>query len=322
MYRLLEKGVENKFQGDQISLAQVSALIKKSAIGEVIIPSDSDALYENDILSVYSITPPDLYWLVDARAEAIRDPVHCDTAPNLGTTGLTEYTCVVPFPTAAGSPPFFAGLTVSSSTTGVLYNLPSALAAGISTANSSYVIINNILEYFYRTQSPTRKVYWENYRGVYYANSFIFVGNISLGTVTIGSSSGVSSSASYTTYNRAVINNLASKEVKTQRVKPTQEDLLYPSLLQNQYYKTRYKEPIMDQLTPYFIVYRDESFLVSRLYYDYIRKPRTISLALNQSCELADTTHPKIVDLAIEILRLDTKDQSYPATVQDTQLRA
>jgi len=57
------------------------------------------------------------------------------------------------------------------------------------------------------------------------------------------------------------------------------------------------------------------------MYYDYIRKPRTISLSLNQSCELADTTHHKIVDLAVEILRLDTKDPVYQATVQDTQNR-
>jgi hypothetical protein len=77
----------------------------------------------------------------------------------------------------------------------------------------------------------------------------------------------------------------------------------------------------LDQIFDYFILYRKESFIVTRFACDYIRKPRTISLALNQSCELAPQTHPKLIDLTIEILRLDIKDQAYPQTVQDTQLR-
>jgi hypothetical protein len=91
--------------------------------------------------------------------------------------------------------------------------------------------------------------------------------------------------------------------------------------LQNSLYKTRETRPIVDQTGDYFIIYTSENFIVTRLAYDYIRKPKTISLVLNQTCELSPTLHNKLIDIAVEILRLDIKDPSYPLTVQDTQNR-
>jgi hypothetical protein len=92
-------------------------------------------------------------------------------------------------------------------------------------------------------------------------------------------------------------------------------------LFNNTFYNTSVDNSIVTQNLDYFTVYRDKSFIVTKLMVDYIRKPRTISLSLDQTCELADNTHPKLIDLAVELLRLDTKDNSYPASVQDTELR-
>lgn len=321
MFRLLEKGVDSKFQDDQISLGHVNALIKKNKISELIVPSISDPLYEENLTNSYGTVPPDLYWLINGRAEILTDPLNCGIAPTLGTTTYSEWTAVVPFPTA-GASPYFANITVTSSVLGTLYTAPSGISAGFNSVNSKYVLINNILE----LKHATVKVYWERYRDVYYKDSFIFVNSTNAGTIAVSGSNVTSSSiamtqTTYSIYNRAVISAIESKEVTLAPVKGNEQDSLYSSLKQNQFYKTRSIEPVMDQTYDYFIIYRDESFLVTRFYYDYIRKPRTISLILNQSCELASSTHPKIIDLATEILRLDTKDQNYPQTVQDTQLR-
>lgn len=324
MFRLLERGVDSRFQNDQINLGHVAALIKKNRIQEIIKPAVTDKMYEENVPSVYTVIPPDFYWLVDARAEMITDPLDCSIAPALAMTTISESVAVVPFPAANASPPYYPGVAVSSSILGTLYTAPAPISTGFNSTTSKYVIINNILEDLYR--HTTVKAYWERYRDVYYKDSFIFVAPSSLGTVTI-SGTGLTSSivastiTTYPTYNRTLISSLASKEVKIVPVKTTQENLLYSSLKQNQFYDTSEEEVVMDQTFDYFLLYTKESFILSRFYMDYIRKPRTISLVLNQSCELADSTHPKIVDLAVELLRLDTKDQTYPATAQDIQLR-
>ncbi len=324
MHRLLEKGVDTDFQDDQINLSHVSALIKKNRILEVIKPGTTEPVYEEGLDSVYSIVPPDHFWLINARTEVLTDPLNCETAPTLATTSLSEWVAVVPFPAANASAPYFPNVTVSSSVLGSLYTSPTPIAAGFQNTQSQYVLVNNILERLY--PHPTLRVYWERYRDVYYQNSLIFVKSSNAGTITI-SGTGLTSSAVamsetvYTIYNRGLIANLTSGETALAPVKVHQEDQLYSALKQNKYYNTRKEEIAMDQTFDYLIFYREESFLITRSYIDYIRKPRTISLLLNQNCELADNVHHKIVDLAVEILRLDTKDQAYPQTVQDTQLR-
>ncbi len=323
VYRLLEKGVDTKFQDSQINLSHVAALIKKNKINEVIVPAANDVLYEENLPSVYSLPPADLYWLINARTEVIIDQFNCGVAPTLGTTTITEYVATVPF-LSTGSVPYFANVVVTSTAQGVLYTSPTTITTGFNSLNSGYVVIGNILEKLYSNTGI--RVYWERYRDVYAGNSFIFVSGLPLGTVSITATgmtttSAANTSKTYNIYDRALIPSITNRKVTLAPIKVQKEDSLYSSLKENQFYKTRPAEVIMDQTHDYFILYRDESFLVTRMYYDYIRKPRTISLALNQSCELADTTHPKIIDLAVELLRLDTKDAAYPATANDINQR-
>lgn len=322
-YRLLETGVENEFQGTQVNLSHVAALIYKNKISEVIQPQTSDVLYEQGVPNAYSVIPSDHYWLVNGRVEVIVDPLNCETAPSLAKTNYTEYVAVVPFP-ELGSTPYFTNTTVFSSTLGSLYTSPTPISTGFNSPNAKFVVVGNILETLYR-RDPNLQVYWERYRDEYYQNSFIFVGTVDVGTITLtssGQSSIVASAANvYQIYNRALIPALPSKTVSVTPVRVNREDMLYPAL-QNSFYKTRPTRPVVDQTFDYFIIYTDISFIITRFYYDYIRKPRTISLVLGQDCELAPTIHPKIIDFAVELLKLDTKDQSYPATVQDVQLRS
>lgn len=323
MFRLLEQGINKKFQDAQINLSHVRALIQKNKIEEVIIPATTDPLYEENNPNYYSIVPPDFYWLVNARVETIKNTVDCNELPELSTTNKPEYVAVCAFP-ALGTTPFFANTSVTSSSLGSLYTSPTEIAAGFVSSRSKYVVVNNIMEKFYRSYTNI-KAYWERYRDVYYKDSFIFVGSQPIGTMTVtsnGNSTTVAATlTNYPIYNRAGIDDLENVSVAIRSTRISEENDLYSSLKQNQYYNTRVEEPVLDQLQDFFIIYRDNSFIISRLYFDYIRKPRTISLPLNQSCELADTTHQRVIDLAVEVARLDIKDPAYQLTVQDTQLR-
>lgn len=323
MYRLLENGVTTKFQDSQINLSHVSALLAKNRLANTIIPDSADENYEDNLNTRYVVIPPDFYWLANGRAEVVTDPNDCDNKPSLATSTVTEYVTIVPFPTPVSSP-YFANTSIVSSVAGSLYTPPAAITAGFNSANSKYVVINNILEQSYRRVAVLR-VYWERYRDRFYKDSFVFVNPTTLGTITLtsgGQTTAVAgTSTNYTTYNRSLIPNLQYKAVKTVTTKNTESDLLYSTLTSNVFYETSPDEVITSQTHDYFLVYEGENFIVTRYYYDYIRKPRSISLALNQSCELADTTHQRLVDLAVEILRLDSQVQTYQATVQDTQLR-
>ncbi len=324
MYRLLEQGVASKFQDNEINLSHVTALLKKNTVSEVIIPGASDQLYEENELTCYAVKPPDFYWLANSRVEVLVDPFNCETAPTLGNTIATETVGVLPFIGTASTGYHFKNYTITSLSIPIIYRVPTAIINGFSSPKSRYVVINNVLE----AKLPGNvKVYWERYRDTYYPNSFIFVSatnNLAGLSATADNTTTEVSSNTQTNYsvpNRALINGITNKKILTAPVKTTQNDLLYQLLSQNTFYKSSTSEVIGDETLDYFTLYREKSFLVTRVSYDYIRKPRTISLDLNQSCELASTTHQKIVDLAVEILRLDIKDEVYPVTVQDTQLR-
>lgn len=322
MYRLLEAGIVNNFESDQINLSHVSSLIHKNKISEVIQPQTTDKLYEDNITNAYVVLPSNLFWSINGRAEVLTDPLNCEEAPDLNTTTLSEFVSVVTIPTL-GSSPYFANTTITSTILGTLYSSPTAIASGFNSSTAKFTVINNILDTLYRKFS-TLQVYWERYRDTYYQNSFIFVGSTDIGTITITSNSQTTSVlrtvTTYTTFNRSLIDNLESVTVTSVPVKINRENELYQGL-QNNYYKTLARRPIVDQTADYFIIYTAENFIVTRLAYDYIRKPRTISLVLGQDCELSPTIHHKLVDIAVEVLRLDIKDPSYSQTVQDIQGR-
>lgn len=327
MYRLLEKGVENRFQDNQINLSTVSALIQKNTSFPLIIPDTNDYLYEDNTISSYCVIPPDLYWVINSRLEVGINPLLCSTAPAVTTTTLSEYVSILPYPTITGNSPYYGNLKLVSSTLGTIYTIPSEIAAGLSTEAEKFVITQNILESFYNNgEFPTVKVYWERYRNKFYKNNFIVVSSSNLGTVLITANNLVTTpnnsvQTNYSTIDRSSLIESASckRLISTSRIQ--NQDSLYEAIYQNTYYASSVEEPLINQTFDYFIVYQDKSFIVSRLYIDHIRKPRTISLSLNQTCELAENTHTKLVDLAVEILKLDTKDSSYSASVQDTELR-
>lgn len=340
MYRFLEKGVESSFQDTHINLSHVAALIQKNKFDDVYVPRSYDPLYEgNSVLLGYTVLPPDYYWLVNARAEVAIDSVNCGATPAADFIVQTEYTAVLPFvmPTAATTtPPYFAKVDISIlnpvDTPYVSpYDEESGIHTNFNSKKSKYVIIENIVEFFYK--HPTIKVYWERYRNVFYKDSFIFVSKTTNPqfvrmktydpnrTAINNTEFATFIQTDYSLYNRATlpaVPNVVTDIAPITIIKATDT---YRVLKQNPFYKTRATNVIGELDHDYIRIYRDESFIVPRIHYDYIRKPRTISLALNQSCELADTTHDKIVDLAVEILRLDTKDPVYPQTVQDTQIR-
>jgi hypothetical protein len=323
MDRLLREGIKTNFQSDQVSLSDVTALLHKNKISNAYLTQETDPLYEG-LPTYYAVQPPDFLWLASGRVETAVDTVMCDSAPTATTINTVEHIQILGLPNLPTTAPFWSTVAITSTVKGGLYGSPAGISSGFQSPRSSYVMVNNVLDTMYRKFSDV-KVYWERYRDINYPGKFIIVSTTDLGVVTMTATGIVSTAAklsnSYTMYNRGSITTNPTAKLDITPCRNTQDDMLYPAIKQNKFYRSSVREVVINQTGDYFIIYPEQSFIVTRFMYDYIRKPKTISLALDQTCELADSTHDKVVDLAVEILRLDTKNETYPATVQDTQLR-
>jgi hypothetical protein len=319
--RELQKLVAIAMQDDQASLQAIAALITKNKQLQVIKPDTSDPIYDD--LIDYAVLPHNLAYLINSRFTTVANKYDCDNAPNITTITRNEWTAAVHFPSSA-SAPYYSNFTISS-TSGNIYTVPSPYSAGFSNPNSKFLLIQAALDYFNRSNT-TLSVYWERYRDTYYKDSFIFVSPTDLGTITVsvtGDSQAVAmTNNTFSVYDHSQISTMPNIVVRQKSYHPTESTQLYQMRDLNKFYAPGAGEPLVEQTEDYLITHRSESFLVTRMIIDYVRKPRHINLDLNQSCEFgSDEVQGKIVDLAVELARLDTMNQSYQHTVQDTELR-
>ena len=67
-------------------------------------------------------------------------------------------------------------------------------------------------------------------------------------------------------------------------------------------------------------IYQSTLFIVSGINVDYIRIPRKISILLNQSCELAESVHGEVVDIAVKIAASRIMSDNYKGIINDDTL--
>lgn len=323
--RLIDEIINQKFYDSQLEATAIGPLVEYNKPLDAIIPDSSFQFYESN--TVYSVLPANLRNVINIKTELLTSTVNCDTAPTLATTTISEWMAVVPFP-GEGSSPYYSNLTSTRTGPVTLYTAPSPYSSGFAETDSKFLLINSIMDSFNKTETiggQTIKVYWEKYRGVYYQDSFIFVSPSNQGTITIavdGSSSAVAMSQSvYNVYDRSLISGLTNVQQTVVFAKSGELDFIPKMQTINSYYSSSTEEIIVGQLNDFVVGYTEDSFIITRMYVDYIRKPRHINLALNQSCELSSSVHRNVVDLAVEMARLDTGDNKWQATVQDVENR-
>lgn len=67
----------------------------------------------------------------------------------------------------------------------------------------------------------------------------------------------------------------------------------------------------------YLFGYTDGTFTIESITLDYIRKPRRMSLAFSQNCELAEHTHEEICMKAVELIQKSISDPKWQITEKD-----
>jgi hypothetical protein len=254
----------------------------------------------------------------------------CDARPTIPTIGQTTYIYRIIFPTTnLSTGPYYTNFRIEKSIAPLsVYTMPTALNNQIYSTDEKYLIVDNILESI-NLPGSTTKAYWEYYNGVRYQNTLIITSPTALGTVTAtiyqsnGSTIDATSISSQTTStiniaNRAIIDSTPGTAKSFPALKLVEPAAVYKAQL-NKFTRPKPTEPQGARSSTFFWVYEGQSFIVTAVGLDYIRKPRKISLVLSQTSELDPSVHAEIVDRAVEILKMNIQDPSVQGSFQYNQ---
>jgi len=335
--RVIEEIVNKRFEDMQVGLDFIRPLLVKNHKLQIFIPQFLEAVYEP--FMVYGVLPPDYYHLVNNRSIIVTstDPKFCYDLTSyknnvaVSQKDYTDKTCVVAIPQPTNiTPPFYYGFKVRvTSTAGDQdYELPPELN-NLKSRNSWFAIVNYILD---NLKLPGIKIYWETYRELYAPKSFIFVTTnpdiLSMmifwfTSPTDGTLAGQNSEPyipvvyKIPNYLPENLPGFTQAQIANSLI---ETDEFYTQNL-NVFYKTS-KDNVKSQVSgDLLMAYEDKSFLISDLYADYVRKPKHISLSLNQNFELAGDGPRIVVDRTVEYLKLAIENPAYEAVVNDNKVR-
>lgn len=335
--RLIEEIVNKRFEDMQIGLDFIRPLIEKNVKLQIFIPQLAQEIYEPGM--VYGVLPPDYYHLVNNRSFIVvsTDPSLCNdltTYKNnvaVSQKVYTERVAVLPLPAPTNpNPPYYYNVTVTvfASTGNIVKTLPAALN-NLKSVNSWFAISNYILENF---DIPGVKIYWESYRDVYAPKSFIFVTTnpdissiniswpVSSGDPTLAGTQSTSFvDTAFQVPNYLPANLVGYKQDQIANTL-TETDEFYTQNL-NVFYKSSKNNPKTQVKGDFLMGYEDKSFLISDLVVDYVRKPKHISLSLNQNFELAGDGPRIVVDRTVEYFKLAIENPAYQAVLNDNKVR-
>jgi hypothetical protein len=257
----------------------------------------------------YGVLPYDFSYLVSDTSNVIED---CkDEFANSSET-KTERIFIVPFVSAKTPPaPYYTNVKVK-----VLAVERSLTFTGYQTKEENVSIISNIINE-YRILGVD--AYWEEYKDVYKPNCFLISSldinkTVNLNIDNVGYQNILYEDKAVDTFKStlATVNEVLNRDVKA--------DFLL-SANQSFYNKSIPISPLASVQNDRILVLGTERFLVNQIAINYIRTPRKISLALNQSSELNGSVHEEICDLAIQLLKKQIEDESYVKEVQDNKGR-
>jgi len=189
---------------------------------------------------------------------------------------------------------------------------------GLIDNEERFYIVAHILEVVNRLNDL--EVYWENYNGKYYPNSFIF-------TTNNQNASSIDVNIDLTTIETYNFTDLIFKSYTTdETIKGKYPHRLVKTddirhLMQHSFGKTIYSSPLSTMSKNFLNCYHDKRFIFSKLYVEYIRKPRLISLSLNQSCSLNDKFHEEIVDEAVQLIKARINANDYRNIINENLLK-
>lgn len=298
---------EKGFQADAIDL---------SAIQTLLVYDHQIPVYKLNTTHEYVLAqlPGNYEHYLEVSAGTVRD---CDsTYPqvrNFITKSEYVYTLKVPKTTKVGSPYYQnVSLVVNGSTILSANKFHNSLPG-----QEMNFVIQDILKNELLHTPYAFKIYYERYNGMYSSETFFFVSDTSLTTVTLNMDSIGIPATLLTLSGFAPVSNLSYNTGLARIIRGTAVGVL----LKSAFARTKWDSPVTVVHNNSVQVYHDNKFIVNNLSLDYIRKPRLVNLSLGYSCDLPELVHQKICDMTVEYIKQAIGDPNYQWKLQDNQIR-
>jgi hypothetical protein len=272
-----------------------------------------------------SILPSDYLYLVNDRSRINAD---CKIEDLESTVAYQdEHTVVLPFTdTTKVDAPYYEDLILDVGVTTIFDYSSFPNSVGIYDKIEKHILKQLVLDTVNQDireniLSGITGIYWEHYRNRYEPNSFIIITD----NTRAGESASLTVDSDIYTVplvqtSDLVVSSLTYTDTVDNRF--TKSQFLHSTLNNNVYHRTNKRNPVSNISKNVLSVYYDKRYIPTNILIDYIRKPREISLSLNQSCELNENTHPRIIDLAVEYFKNTIEQQGYEYKVKDNMLRS
>jgi len=292
--------------------AEFERLIKRVTLPAVVA---TDGQY------VYSVLPYDFF---DYRNGKTKSYYNCD---DIVTTkdDISEYIITVPFlnkvvVTAEKFVDFEIKIKRGIVTTSIFiasdYNFNDGNP--FTSFEEKFVLVNHVLEVLNRRSDI--EVRWETYKDLYDVHHFQFITSdptITNIDIYYDGSGTLPAPVEHVFQSYSEVPNVIVKDPVALRLVETEE--LY-DVLNHPYAKTIYDSPVTTLRDGAIQVYHDDKFVVNTISLDYIKKPRLISLYLNQSCEIAESRHDVIVDTAVQLASAYTGSDVHKLIINENLL--
>ncbi len=282
---------------------------------------------------VFGILPEDYFSLVNSSS--ISDFNQCNSIGIVdGDDVEVKYFCIpmtqfVPY----NSFSITAVLLGIAGTTEPLFDSTSSAYPNLTTADQRHILVNQLLEQI--NQLDRWEARYENYGSLYIKDNLILIdkefgtGDPTqwdyIETIHVNPATDETTTTQYT-YKTLTFPTLkvgvgsTSKSSKRSQNRLINQEHLY-RMIAHPFGKSTYSSPISILKNGQIEIAYDDNFLPSKLHIDYIRRPRMIDIKANQSCELAESVHEEIIDLAVQRIKAEISENNYQAILNENQLK-
>ncbi len=190
---------------------------------------------------------------------------------------------------------------------------------GLPANTSQFELYNIIIEKLNAVSGIEAK--FEYYKGISSPGGIVITSNSSFTLQNVYKSAiSTTTTTTFTITTNAVtklVNSQATQDYANRLTKT--EDI--ETLLNTKFGTTLYHSPL-STLQQYKInAYHKKNFIISQIKIDYIRRPKKISLILNQRCELNDNVHEELVNNTAKRLAAYTFNSGYNNIINENLLK-
>lgn len=262
----------------------------------------------------FAYLPSDLGFLVNDRSVVLEDCKKEFDSPDEPTTYHVTILPLLDSPLAIGSGGFYVNIVARKAVSGSP-TIDKAKRYGTLNKKEKFEIIEGVMEQF-KAYDPFG-VYWEKFDTIYAPESILVVQQL-VGTVNtipeykliVDGTETLATTRSITTTKRK---SYDGDDVPNRSY---QGDFLHDAISHNSYEKPFPNSPVSQLAGNKLYVYSSERFLVPEIILDYVKKPRRISVYLNQTSELDGSLHLELCSKAAELILGDIEATNYGNKVQ------